>query len=491
MNEKMKKKHTMVGNCWCAALFILVLISGSSGFSQTATSSSSLSDDISRAASSFDTRPLSVEATFKSLLRHPTFLQKWQSEPVVLTCELGNLKGAFTMDDVERNVEQDFMIAGRGTFQPGGTKGWQMASVGRARGEAFEDAKLRFQDIQNAMKQKSGTVVVNSAGAYMPSLANVCLDCLSAFQLPVNLNLYLTAAGQSTSAPPHTDKQDVFVLQTQGRKRWRVFSPPDPALKPNVDPMARGKASDVLSLEELEAPVIDTVLSPGMILYMPAGWPHTTDTVNGIDADGDPSVHLTVGVDTHIWGLNFASAREYGLARSGLKDPLKPLTSSVSSEEYWRLQEAIPVGFKGEKIMEGHSRWSDMKAALASVIVEQLVDRLRTSDAATWEIKSDEEISDLLGAQEVADKLIDHHRRMIAIFANMYADVANKLTDVPRDQSFLRSRPYFDQLESTMSELLAWSKAGAVETAEEPKVTTAGFAVASGKVKGKKGKRKK
>jgi hypothetical protein len=35
---------------------------------------------------------------------------------------------------------------------------------------------------------------------------------------------------------------------------------------------------------------------------VPAGWPHTTDTLDC--ATSDPSVHLTVGVDTHVWGLD-------------------------------------------------------------------------------------------------------------------------------------------------------------------------------------------
>lgn len=53
-------------------------------------------------------------------------------------------------------------------------------------------------------------------------------------------------------------------------------------------------------------------------LYVPAGFPHTTDTVTGMsDGDNDPSVHLTVGVDTHIWGLNYATLRAYSLSRSG------------------------------------------------------------------------------------------------------------------------------------------------------------------------------
>jgi ribosomal protein L16 Arg81 hydroxylase len=53
------------------------------------------------------------------------------------------------------------------------------------------------------------------------------------------------------SAPPHTDKQDVFVVQTQGAKHWRVFKPPSPSKKSTSDPYARGKGPDALTLEEL------------------------------------------------------------------------------------------------------------------------------------------------------------------------------------------------------------------------------------------------
>lgn len=60
-------------------------------------------------------------------------------------------------------------------------------------------------------------------------------------------------------------------VQVQGRKRWRVFAPPPPSLRPNADPMARGKGADVLSLDELvgqgreEEILLDIVLEPGQV----------------------------------------------------------------------------------------------------------------------------------------------------------------------------------------------------------------------------------
>ena len=58
-----------------------------------------------------------------------------------------------------------------------------------------------------------------------------------------------------------------MVVQTQGRKRWRVFSPPDNAVKPSADPFARGKGDDDLPVSLLYSSgselLLDVTLKPG------------------------------------------------------------------------------------------------------------------------------------------------------------------------------------------------------------------------------------
>ena len=90
-----------------------------------------------------------------------------------------------------------------------------MAPVSLPRGNSFEDAKMRWIDVRAALDD--GTVVFNSAGGLIPKLAAFSLAALDAFELPNCLNLYLTGRGVATSAPPHTDKQDVFVLQARAQ----------------------------------------------------------------------------------------------------------------------------------------------------------------------------------------------------------------------------------------------------------------------------------
>ncbi|CAN0132229.1 unnamed protein product [Ectocarpus sp. 13 AM-2016] len=70
---------------------------------------------------------------------------------------------------------------------------------------------------------------------------------------------------------------------------------------------------------------------------------------------------------------------------------------------------------------------------------------------------------------------MDHHAKMTNIFKEMYGDVRYGLTDVPKDSCFLRSRPYLDLVERTMSHLVEW---GSVPPS--PAVAVAGAAAGGG-----------
>jgi hypothetical protein len=142
-----------------------------------------------------------------------------------------SFSGFFTKDDLKKAVEDDFLDADRGSTD--NRKGWKVASVSDPRGNSFQDAKMLFDEVESALQQ--GTVIFNSAGAHIPKLAGPNLAITDATSLPCAVNIYITAPNQKTSAPPHTDKQDVVVVQTSGRKHWRVYSPPDPSVKPMAD----------------------------------------------------------------------------------------------------------------------------------------------------------------------------------------------------------------------------------------------------------------
>lgn len=91
---------------------------------------------------------------------------------------------------------------------------------------------------------------------------------------------------------PHYDDIDAFILQVEGSKHWRVYPPPTQA-----DQLARFSSADYLQSELCDAPVIDTTLHRGDMLYMPRGWVHQAD------AQQEHSLHLTLSTSQHNnWG---------------------------------------------------------------------------------------------------------------------------------------------------------------------------------------------
>lgn len=95
---------------------------------------------------------------------------------------------------------------------------------------------------------------------------------------------------------PHFDDVDVYVLQTEGRKRWRVYAP----LAGHALP--RYSSRDFVDAE-IGSSLLDVVLEPGDLLYLPRGTIHQAES----RPDG-PSLHLTVSADHRRSWADFLEA---------------------------------------------------------------------------------------------------------------------------------------------------------------------------------------
>lgn len=69
---------------------------------------------------------------------------------------------------------------------------------------------------------------------------------------------------------PHIDNYDVFIIQGDGERRWRVGDK-GPHQRRDGDPMSP-------LVEDFE-PIIDVVLKKGDVLYIPPGFPHSGETL--------------------------------------------------------------------------------------------------------------------------------------------------------------------------------------------------------------------
>ncbi|KAF8073009.1 RIOX2 [Scenedesmus sp. PABB004] len=122
----------------------------------------------------------------------------------------------------------------------------------------------------------------------------------------VGANAYLTPGG-SQGLAPHHDDVELWVVQTAGTKKWRVYDPTNGYALPNqpgadLDQAALGK------------PVLEVELRVGDTLYMPRGAVHQAAASEGTD-----SAHITIStfqrcsfadLATHLLQVGLASQDE-------------------------------------------------------------------------------------------------------------------------------------------------------------------------------------
>ncbi len=284
--------------------------------------------------------------------------------------------------------------------------------------------------------------------------------------------------------------KDVVVVQTAGRKRWKVYAPPDPSKKPLADMFARGKIDDMMPLYALEKDtelLIDTITNPGDILFMPAAFPHTTSTLD--ETVTETSVHLTFGIDHHIWELDYLSARRLALRRAGVtdsylgqtKDGENPYIGKVNELPQTILKDllaelplgllddderASPLLVQATAELERISREVDENSANAvdPTIWKESIERVRQQGVELFEIHRDMYLAAIeegrtRDAEEAMTAHLDaSHRRV------MTPERMQRL-------SLFRVKRYYDNVHASKQALKEWSfsgsakdKSGAVST---------------------------
>lgn len=129
-------------------------------------------------------------------------------------------------------------------------------------------------------------------------------------------DLMVSWASVGGGVGPHLDAYDVFLLQVQGRRRWRVGPVPEPRWVANA-PLKRLRGF---------VPTMDWVLEPGDMLYLPPLWGH-----DGVAVGGDC---MTCSVGFRVPGREeLASellqrlADEPGAEERLYRDPRQPATA--------------------------------------------------------------------------------------------------------------------------------------------------------------------
>uniref|UniRef100_A0A182PQW3 Bifunctional lysine-specific demethylase and histidyl-hydroxylase n=1 Tax=Anopheles epiroticus TaxID=199890 RepID=A0A182PQW3_9DIPT len=146
---------------------------------------------------------------------------------------------------------------------------------------------------------------------YLRSVYELNVKLQEYFHCMTGANFYLTPPGSQGFAP-HYDDIEAFVLQIEGRKRWRLYGPRQPQ-----EVLARVSSENLRQDELVGPPLLDVVLEAGDLLYFPRGCIHQAATVPGAH-----SLHITVSVyQRNCWADLFEQMLPIALATAADMEP--------------------------------------------------------------------------------------------------------------------------------------------------------------------------
>lgn len=162
--------------------------------------------------------------------------------------------------------------------------------------------------------QDGYTIIVYNMQRRWGPVADLCRSLEAALHHRVRGNLYFTPP-RSQGFSAHYDTEEVFVLQLEGSKLWRLYG---------VVPSPLDDDHRQLRREDIGELSREIVLQAGDLLYIPRGHIH-----EALSSEDGPSLHVTIGVHVSRW-----------------VDVLQEAVL-VAAESTPSLREALPVGFLG------------------------------------------------------------------------------------------------------------------------------------------------
>jgi 50S ribosomal protein L16 3-hydroxylase len=211
------------------------------------------------------------------------FLQTyWQRRPLLFPKALPNVQNPLSANELaglacEPEIESRIVLERDGNYP------WEV------RHGPFGDADF------SSLPESHWTLLVQDVDKQIPQVA----DLLDSFRFIPDWrvdDIMISFAADGGSVGPHVDEYDVFLLQTDGRRRWQFDSGPTPDLAFVPD----------LELRVLQRfdPREEHILEQGDLLYLPPGVPHW-----GI-AKG-PCVTCSIGFRAATWRELGASWSEF------------------------------------------------------------------------------------------------------------------------------------------------------------------------------------
>ncbi|XP_007899499.2 ribosomal oxygenase 2 [Callorhinchus milii] len=228
--------------------------------------------------------PASLFDSLVSPIGSKEFLSEyWEQKPLLIQRDDPSLavyyKSLFKFDDLKEICNDDVFY---------GTDINCCRSINGKKKILNKDGKINYTQLKKDFEQKKATIQFHQPQRFKDVLWKIqeMLECF--FGSLVGSNVYITPQG-SQGLPPHYDDVEVFILQLEGEKHWRLYKP--------TNPLAREYSVELE--ERIGSPTHEFTLKSGDLLYFPRGTIHQADTPAG----GSHSTHITISTyQNNTWG---------------------------------------------------------------------------------------------------------------------------------------------------------------------------------------------
>ncbi|KAL7639740.1 UNVERIFIED_CONTAM: hypothetical protein RMT77_009150 [Armadillidium vulgare] len=169
-------------------------------------------------------------------------------------------------------------------------------------------------------------------------------------------NVYLTPPGTQGFAP-HWDDIEAFILQLEGKKRWKVYK-----WRSEEETLPRDSSGNFGLEDRLGELLLDCILEPGDLLYFPRGYIHQAEALDDIH-----SLHITISTyQKNAW--------------VDLLEKLLPSALENATEKHVEFRRGLPIDYLCNSGIAFADQKTEAKRWIKEKVVE-LVNKMMEDDA--------------------------------------------------------------------------------------------------------------
>lgn len=189
---------------------------------------------------------------------------------------------------------------------------------------------------------------------WVRSLCRFVLAIIESTQSVSSTNIYITPPGRQVATPPHVDFTGSWMVQLNGRKKWKLWAKEDVLLPVYKRHIIGRDEDDNIHEDMLGKPTMEVILNPGDLLWVPRGCIHSTSTESNLWETNEEDVNVVKNNNKKDNNNEHMSEEE--LLR---KTSMHLTTHMARLHDFGGMEQIVLTALNGNENSLFESRWTD------------------------------------------------------------------------------------------------------------------------------------